>query len=72
MFSAIFPRSIENLAKSILKTPVEVVVGNRGQACASVDQKVSVLEEEDAKLLKLIELLGDWYDQGSILIFTEK
>jgi len=30
MFSATFPRSIESLAKSILKQPVEVVVGNRG------------------------------------------
>jgi ATP-dependent RNA helicase DDX46/PRP5 len=37
MFSATFPRSIESLAKTILKTPVEVVVGNRGQACASVE-----------------------------------
>lgn len=72
MFSATFPRSIEQLAKSILKTPVEVVVGNRGQACASVEQKVVVLEEEDAKLWKLIELLGEWYEQGSILIFVEK
>ena len=37
MFSATFPRSIEALAKSILKQPVEVVVGNRGQACQSID-----------------------------------
>jgi ATP-dependent RNA helicase DDX46/PRP5 len=30
MFSATFPRSIESLAKSILKAPLEIVVGNRG------------------------------------------
>ena len=30
MFSATFPRSIESLAKSQLKQPLEVVVGNRG------------------------------------------
>jgi ATP-dependent RNA helicase DDX46/PRP5 len=30
MFSATFPKSIENLAKSILTMPVEIVVGNRG------------------------------------------
>ena len=33
MFSATFPRSIETLAKNILIQPVEIVVGNRGQAC---------------------------------------
>lgn len=37
MFSATFPRSIEQLAKSALKTPIEVVVGNRGQTCSSVE-----------------------------------
>ncbi len=37
MFSATFPRSIESLAKSQLKTPLEVVVGNRGQTCTSVE-----------------------------------
>jgi ATP-dependent RNA helicase DDX46/PRP5 len=72
MFSATFPRSIETLAKTILKTPVEVVVGNRGQACASVEQKIEIFEEEDAKLWKLIQILGEWYSEGSILIFTEK
>ena len=30
LFSATFPRSIENLAKKILQIPVEIVVGNRG------------------------------------------
>ena len=30
MFSATFPRAIENLAKSVLKQPIEVVVGQRG------------------------------------------
>jgi superfamily II DNA/RNA helicase len=30
MFSATFPRQIENLAKKILTSPIEIVVGNRG------------------------------------------
>ena len=72
MFSATFPRSIENLAKSVLKTPIEVVVGNRGQTCSSVEQKVEVLQDSEEKLWKLVELLGLWYEKGSILIFVEK
>ena len=72
MFSATFPRAIENLAKSVLKQPIEVVVGQRGQTCSSVDQKVEVLHDNEDKLWKLVELLGLWYDKGSILIFVEK
>lgn len=44
LFSATFPRSIENLAKKILQTPVEIVVGNRGQTCQNVDQRVEVVD----------------------------
>ena len=47
MFSATFPRSIENLAKSILTSPVEIVVGNRGQTCQNIDQSVEILDEDD-------------------------
>jgi ATP-dependent RNA helicase DDX46/PRP5 len=72
MFSATFPRSIESLAKTILKAPLEIVVGNRGQTCHSVEQRVEVLQTEEDKLWKLIELLGEWYDKGSILVFVEK
>lgn len=72
MFSATFPRSIEALAKSILKAPLEIVVGNRGQTCSSVEQKVEVLQNDEDKIWKLIELLGEWYEKGSILIFVEK
>lgn len=31
-----------------------------------------MLETEEDKLWKLIELLGEWYDKGSILVFVEK
>ena len=47
MFSATFPRSIENLAKSILSQPVEIVVGNRGQTSNNIEQMVEVIEDED-------------------------
>ena len=35
-------------------------------------QKVEVLENEDEKLYKLINIIQEWYDVGSILIFVEK
>ena len=57
---------------TILRTPLEIVVGNRGQTCSSVDQKVEVLESEEEKLFKLITLIQEWYEKGSILIFVEQ
>mmetsp|Transcript_30230 Transcript_30230/g.46223 ORF Transcript_30230/g.46223 Transcript_30230/m.46223 type:complete len:224 (+) Transcript_30230:272-943(+) len=71
MFSATFPRSIESLAKSILQRPVEIVVGNRGQACQNIEQTVEVLAEEN-KIMRILELLNEWQDKGSVLIFVDK
>lgn len=36
MFSATFPRNVENLAKNILYKPIEVIVGTRGQAAKNI------------------------------------
>jgi len=50
---------------------VEVIVGSRGQACHNVEQIIEV-REETSKLWRLLELLGNWNDRGSILIFVDK
>jgi ATP-dependent RNA helicase DDX46/PRP5 len=61
MFSATFPRKIENLAKKILNRPIEIVVGQRGQSCASVDQRVEVLDENH-KFIRLLQILTEYSD----------
>ena len=71
MFSATFPKNVENLAKKILRRPVEVIVGSRGQACLNIEQVIEV-REETTKFLRLLEILGTWNDKGSILIFVDK
>ena len=71
MFSATFPRSIESLARNILTSPVEIVVGNRGQTSQNIDQTVEVIDEDD-KFNRLIELLKIWVEKGSVLIFVDK
>jgi hypothetical protein len=37
MFSATFPANVESLAKNILKNPIEIIVGARGQACSNIE-----------------------------------
>lgn len=39
--------------------------------CKEVEQHVIVLEEEQ-KMLKLLELLGVYQDQGSAIVFVDK
>jgi ATP-dependent RNA helicase DDX46/PRP5 len=61
MFSATFPKQIENLAKKILTKPVEIVVGQRGQSCSNVTQYVEVLDD-NLKLVRLLQILGEYSD----------
>ena len=71
MFSATFPRNVEALARNILNRPVEIIVGSRGQACKNITQIIEV-REESSKLRRLLEILGEWQDKGSVLIFVDK
>ncbi|KAF6213297.1 hypothetical protein GE061_011015 [Apolygus lucorum] len=71
MFSATFPRQMEALARRILTRPTEVQVGGRSVVCKDVEQHVIVLEE-DNKMLKLLELLGIYQEQGSVIVFVDR
>lgn len=71
MFSATFPRSMEALARRILTKPLEVTVGGKSVVCDDVTQNVITLSEED-KFLKLLELLGQFQEKGSVIVFVHK
>jgi ATP-dependent RNA helicase DDX46/PRP5 len=71
LFSATFPKQIEKLAKSVLQFPLEIVVGERSTANKDITQHVEVHEQED-KYMRLLQLLGIWYERGSVLIFVDK
>jgi len=71
MFSATFPRQMEALARRILQKPIEVQVGGRSVVCKEVEQSI-VMIDEDQKLFKLLELLGNYSEQGSVLVFVDK
>ena len=71
MFSATFPRKMEDLARKSLNKPIEVTVGGKSIVCKDVEQHVIVLEE-DQKYLKLLELLGIYQEQGSVIVFVDK
>lgn len=71
MFSATLPTHVEALARSVLKKPVEVAVGERNAAATNVTQFVEVLDESQ-KFYRLLQLLGEWHEHGSIIIFVQQ
>lgn len=73
LFSATFPQNMEALARKILSRPLEIVVGLRSTVSMDVEQLVEVVEE-DSKFLKLLDVLGRWYETKSnrILIFVDR
>jgi ATP-dependent RNA helicase DDX46/PRP5 len=70
LFSATFPPKVESLAKKVLTVPVEIVVGGRSVANSAITQYAEVRAEED-KFMRLLQLLGVWYERGHVLIFTD-
>jgi len=71
LFSATFPKSVENLARKSLKYPIEVIVGGKSVASDSVTQYGELVEEED-KFLRLLQLLGEYVDEGKkVIVFVD-
>ncbi|XP_067937972.1 probable ATP-dependent RNA helicase DDX46 [Watersipora subatra] len=71
LFSATFPRQMEALARKILDKPVEVLVGGRSVVAKDISQHVVICETEE-KFLRLLELLGLYQEDGSVLVFVDK
>mmetsp|Transcript_18684 Transcript_18684/g.28953 ORF Transcript_18684/g.28953 Transcript_18684/m.28953 type:complete len:488 (-) Transcript_18684:51-1514(-) len=71
LFSATFPKSVENLARKSLKFPIEVLVGGRSVASDNVKQYAELVEEDD-KFLRLLQLLGEHVDEeNKAIVFVD-
>jgi len=70
LFSATFPPKVEALAKKVLSVPLEIVVGGRSVANSSITQYAEVRNEDD-KFMRLLQLLGVWFERGHILVFVD-
>lgn len=73
LFSATFPKQMDLLARKVLHRPIEIVVGGISTVCDDVEQIVEVVEEEE-KFLRLLQVLGEWYEVETeqILIFVDR
>jgi len=71
LFSATVPKLIEVAAKKFMRDPVQVIVGGRRNPSTNVTQYVDCFETDDHRWLRFLQLLGEWYSKGLILIFTQ-
>lgn len=69
LFSATFPRSVESLARKVLTNPVEIQLGGRSVVNSDITQIIEIRPEED-RFLRLLQLLGEWYEKGKLLVFV--
>ncbi len=57
LFSATLPEKVEELARSMLKDPVRVTVGQRNAPASSVKQRLVYVGQESGKLMALRDAL---------------
>ncbi|XP_047049164.1 DEAD-box ATP-dependent RNA helicase 42-like [Lolium rigidum] len=69
LFSATFPRQVEILARKVLTKPVEVLMGGRSVVNKDITQLVEVRPDSE-RFFRLLELLGEWFTKGKILVFV--
>ncbi|KAL9290823.1 DEAD-box ATP-dependent RNA helicase 45 [Arabidopsis thaliana] len=69
LFSATFPRQVETLARKVLNKPVEIQVGGRSVVNKDITQLVEIRPESE-RFSRLLELLGEWYEKGKVLVFV--
>lgn len=75
LFSATFPRQMENLARKTLKHAIEIIVGARSVVAPEIRQIVEI-RDDGSKFARLLELLGDFYNTSSedarAIIFVDR
>lgn len=69
LFSATLPETVEALARSVLRDPLRVTVGERGAAAATVSQKLLFVGRENGKLMALRQLISEGL-RPPVLVFV--
>lgn len=80
LFSATFPRKLEQLAKKVLHNPIEIIVGGVSVVASEISQEIILFEDTDQlmnhKIQKLEDILSRFFDlgknTGKVLVFVEK
>ncbi|GAA5967070.1 hypothetical protein JCM11641_000431 [Rhodosporidiobolus odoratus] len=72
MFSATMPPAVERLAKKYMRRPANVTIGVAGQAVDTVDQRVEMINSEEKKKARLIEILNTGGFEPPMIVFVNQ
>ncbi|KAG7660690.1 ROK1 [[Candida] subhashii] len=71
MFSATIPSGVEELAHSIMKDPIRVIIGHKEAASTTIDQKLVFTGNEQGKLLAIRQMIQQGEFKPPIIIFLQ-
>ena len=69
LFSATLPETVEHTARSVLRDPLRITVGERNVSATSVDQKLMFVGRENGKILAIRQLISDGL-RPPVLVFV--
>ncbi|KAJ2550285.1 RNA-dependent ATPase rok1 [Coemansia sp. RSA 1933] len=70
LFSATMPSSVEDMAHTIMKDPIRVIVGTQNAATETIEQKLVFVGQENGKLLDLRNMISTGF-KPPCLIFVQ-
>lgn len=71
MFSATIPSGVEEMAHSIMKDPIRVIIGHKEAASNTIEQKLVYTGNEEGKLLAIRQMIQESEFKPPIIIFLQ-
>ncbi|KAK7206939.1 P-loop containing nucleoside triphosphate hydrolase protein [Myxozyma melibiosi] len=70
MYTATMPAAIERIARQYLRRPATVIIGNAGQAVATVEQRVEFVGSEERRRRRMAEIVESGGYAPPIIVFV--
>ncbi|KAJ3193598.1 RNA-dependent ATPase rok1 [Irineochytrium annulatum] len=70
LFSATMPSSIETLARTFMKDPIRVIIGQANSATDTITQKLTFVGEESGKLIEVRQMIRNGL-KPPVLVFVQ-
>lgn len=72
LYSATMPPSVDKMARTYLREPATVVIGQAGQAVGTVEQRVEFVGSEDERQGRLLSVLDSGFAPPMIVFVNQK
>ncbi|RKP09279.1 P-loop containing nucleoside triphosphate hydrolase protein [Thamnocephalis sphaerospora] len=72
MFSATMPPAVERMTRKYLRRPATVTIGTAGKAVDTVEQRVELINGEEKKKNRLLEILRSHEFEPPVIIFVNQ